>query len=154
MVQLGRVADLAEEAFEDAAAVDQVAADDLEDFHPAHERVPGEEDGAHAPLPEFSQDFIVGEVGQARRQGAGREWRRRGRGSVQHRESIRGGDDRSEGPGLGLAAAEAAKEAVGGDFGDAAPAIRAALQVREDRCSRGVVEPAEAISPQGLVGRM
>ncbi len=64
MVQPGRMADLGEEAVHHAGAVDEVAADDLEDFVPCHEAVAGEVDDAHAALAELAEDFVVGVVDQ------------------------------------------------------------------------------------------
>ena len=124
----GRVADLAEEAVEHAAAVDQVAADDLEHFHPAHERVLGQVDDAHAAPAQLADDLVVGVVGQARGQRAGRG-RRRIRAAVQHRQAVGGGDGGLERIGPGLGVAEPAEEAVGGQLGDPSPAVRARLQV-------------------------
>ena len=56
------------------------------------------------------------------------------------------------GPALGVA--EPAEEAVGGQLGDAPPAVGAGLQVVVDRLGRGVVELAQAVGEQGLVGRV
>ena len=62
---------------------EQVRADDLEHLLPAHELVLGQVDDAHAAAAQLAEDLVVGMVGQARRQGAGR--RRRGRTSASRR---------------------------------------------------------------------
>ena len=51
VMELRRVADLAEEPLPDDASVQQVAADDLQDLLAAHEPVPGEVDDAHPAAP-------------------------------------------------------------------------------------------------------
>ena len=53
-----------------------------------------------------------------------------------------------------LGVAEPAQEIVGRELGDPAPAGRAVFQVLADRLGRGVVELAQAIGLQGLVGRV
>ncbi len=134
-------------------AVDQVAADDLEDLHPAHQGVLGEEDDAHAALAEFPEDLVVGEVGEpGGRVLAGGGAAAAGPASSIESPSVEETAGREIAPRLGVA--ESAEEAVGGDLGDAAAAIRAALQVRVHRFGRGVVELAQAVGLQGLVGRM
>ncbi len=153
-MELGRVADLAEEAVEDAAALDELFADDLEDLQTAHHLVLGEVDDAHAALAELADDFVVGMIDQARRQAAGRWRRRRARRGIQHRESFRAGDGGVERLGRGLRFSEAAEKAIGGERGDALPAFQAALEVLVDRLGRGVVDLAQAVGVQDLVSRM
>ena len=53
-----------------------------------------------------------------------------------------------------LGVAEAAEEAVGRQLGDPAAAGRARRQVLVDRFGRGVVELAQAVGVQRLVGRV
>ena len=154
VVELGRGADLAEEAVEHAAAVDEVAADDLEHLLAAHERVLGQVDDAHAAAAQLAEDLVIGVVGQSRGQRAGRRRCRGRRAAGQHRQAGERGDDRGGGIGPALGVAEPAEEAVGGDRGDAVPAVRALLQVLVDRFGRGVVELAQAVGTQGLVGRV
>jgi len=64
------------------------------------------------------------------------------------------GDDRRGGVGSAPGVAEPAEEAVRGQLGDAVPADRALLQMLVDCVRRIVVELAQAIRTQGLVGRM
>ncbi len=75
VAELGHGADLALEAVEDAGALDDVAADDLEDLVAAHHGVVGEVDDAHAAPAEFALDLVVGVVGQAGGEGVGRRGR-------------------------------------------------------------------------------
>ena len=154
VVELGRVADLAEEAVEDAAAVDEVAADDLEDLLAAHELVLRQVDDAHAALAKLAEDLVIRVVGQSRGQRAGRRRCRGRRAASQHRQAGERGDDRRGGIGSALGVPEPAEEAVRGDLSDAVPAGRALLQMLVDRLGRTVVELAQAIRTQGLVGRM
>ncbi len=88
VVEFGRVANLAKEAVKNAAAVDELAADDLEHLDAAHHRVVGEVDDAHAAPAELAEDLVVGVVGQARWERAGRGWRWRTRMPAgQHRQA-------------------------------------------------------------------
>ncbi len=153
-MELRSISDLAEEAVEHAPAVNQLPADDLEDFQPAHQLVLSEVHDAHAALTEFAEDFVVGMVDEACGQAADGWGRRHPRRGSQYGEAIGGGDGEVERLGAGLGVAEAAQEAVGGERGDALPAIRAALQVDVDRFGRGIVELAQAVGVQDLVSRM
>ena len=121
---------------------------------PAHERVLGQVDDAHAAPAQLAEDLVVGVVGQARGQRAGRGRRRRARAAVEHRQAGGRGDERGGRIGPALGVAEPAEEAVGGQLGDPAAAGRARLQVLVDRFGRGVVELAQAVGVQGLVGRV
>ena len=73
---------------------------------------------------------------------------------VEHREAVGRGAAGLEEAGRVLATRSRPVEAVGGQLGDAAAAVRATLQVLDDRSGRGVVEPAQAVGVQGLVGRV
>ena len=83
----GRVANLTQKAVQHAAALDQMAADDLQDLVPAHEPVLGQVDRPHAPLAKLADDLVVGMLGQPRRQRV--VWRRclRARAVVEHRQT-------------------------------------------------------------------
>ena len=102
------------------------AADDLEHLQPAHQRVLGEVDDAHAAAAQLAEDLVVGVVGQGRRQAVG----------------PRPGVMRSPGG------------APGRELGDAPAAVGATFQVRDDRPRRFLVEPAQSVVVQGLVGRV
>ena len=78
MPQPGDGADLPQEAVEHAGLLDDVLADDLEDFVAGHQAVVGEVDDAHAADAQLADDLVVGVVGQLGRWGAGR---RTGRGT-------------------------------------------------------------------------
>ena len=72
MPQSGDGADLPQEAVEHAGLLDDVLADDLEDFVAGHQAVVGEVDDAHAADAQLADDLVVGVVGQLGRWGAGR----------------------------------------------------------------------------------
>jgi len=59
-MKLGRVANLAEEAVQDAAAIDERTADHLEHLLAAHELVLCQVDHTHAATAELAEDFVVG----------------------------------------------------------------------------------------------
>ena len=121
-MQLGRVADLAKESFQHAAAVDEVAADDLEHLLPPHERVLRQIDHAHAALPQLAEDLVIGVIGEARRQAARRRRRRARIPAGQHRQSGGRRDEGSTrlGPAPGFCVAQPAEEAIRGELGDPA----------------------------------
>ena len=154
VIELRRGADLAEEPLQHALAVQEVRADDLEDLLPPHHPVLGQVDDAHAAASQFAEDLVVRVLGQARRQRAGR-WRRgRARLFAQLRQPRQRRADRRNRLGPGLSIPEPAHEAVRGDLGNAAAARVALLQVLDDRLGQQVVELAQAIGLQGLVGRV
>ncbi len=155
VMQPGRVADLGEEAIDRVAAVDQVTTDDLEHFHPPHEPVPGQVDHSHAAPAQLAGDLVIGMIGEPRGQRAGRGRCRRTVGSRgQHRQAGGRGHERAGriGPALGLA--EPFKGAIRRQIGDTSPTVGAGLEVIVDRLGRGVVEPAQTVGAQRLVGRV
>ena len=153
VAELGDGPDLAEEAFEHAGAFHDLPAHHLEHLVPAHQLVVGEVDNAHAAPAELSLDLVIGVVGQFR-------WQRVGRGRCLGVRTLvalcpaglRPAESRLA-RGL-LSVADPLEEAVGRHPGNTFPAVRALLQVLVDRLGRGVVELAQAVGAQGLVGRM
>ncbi len=150
----GRRADLAEEAVDHTGEVDEVASDDLEDLQSAHEPILGQVDHAHPAAPQLADDLIVGVVGQARGDRMSRRRSGPGHAPVDHREAVDGGDRGIPRAGPDPGVAEPAEEAVGRRLGDAAAAVRALLKMQPYGSGRGVIEPAEAVGVQDLVGRM
>ena len=81
VVELGRVADLARGSGRARRGGSmRWLLTTLSTSLPAHELVLGQVDDAHAALAELAEDLVVGVVGQARGQRAGRRRRRRGAG--------------------------------------------------------------------------
>ena len=72
MPEPGDGPDLAEEALEHPGAFHDLPAHHLEHLVAAHQRVVGQVDHAHAAAAELALDLVVGVVGQARRERAGR----------------------------------------------------------------------------------
>ena len=133
------------------------AADDLEHLLAAHEPVLGQVDDAHAAAAQLAEDLVVGMVGQARGQAC---WPAAARpGTCESPPSFdnpaseepTGGDD----SGRPVRLAEPAEEAVGRHLGDPAPArSRTPPGACSTASAQHVVELAQAIGLQGLVGRM
>ena len=149
MSQPGRIPHLADEAVEDTPSLQQVAADDLEDLQPPHERVLGEVDHTHAPLPQLAEDLVVRVVGQPRGQVAWRSWHRPARYRPQHREAVercrRLRRCRTVLHRLG---------AVGGQRSDPTPAIRTVPEVLLNRRGCRAVELAQGKCLQDGARRM
>src|SRR5262249_7900437 len=88
----------------------------------------------------------------ARRQRTGRGRRRRARAAVEQGETGRRGDEGSVRIGPAPWVAEPVENAVRGELADPAAAGRTRLQVLVDRFGRGIVELAQAVRREGLVG--
>ena len=127
-------------------AFDQVPADDLEHLQPPHQLVLGEVDDAHPAPAQLADDLVVGVVGQLGREGR-RAAARRGR-----RRRFADGRRRSA---VGPWASRSRPRKLSPD----SPPTRRRHSGTTSRCSVDrrrpkVVELAQAVGVQGLVGRV
>ncbi len=122
----------------------------LEHFVAAHQLVVGQVDHAHAAPAELALDFVIGVVGQARRERVGGDRGRACRSFIALRPvELRLARHRTCLSASGVA--DPAEKAVGRHLGDPLPALGALLQMLVDGLGRTIVELAQAEGAQGLV---